>query len=107
MRSEVEVYAEQDTPALFLRCRRYGDETAEETSYATVPEAVKSFVLTFNQCLHDQNVYDVQSMYEISFNKLTDKYFKTMPWPSAAQIAGLVDNGAFPPRRHRPLTLAN
>jgi hypothetical protein len=95
-------YRPTDADGTFRR-RRYGDEGAEETSYATVPEAVKSFVLTFNQCLHDQNVYDVQSMYEISFNKLTDKYFKTVPWPSASSIAGLVDNGALRQRRRRRL----
>ena len=29
------------------------------------------------------NVYEVHSIYENSFNKLTDRYYKSSPWPPA------------------------
>ena len=34
----------------------------------------------------------VHSIYENSFNKLTDRYYKNAPWPPAEAIAPLVDN---------------
>jgi len=36
-------------------------------------------------------VYEILSMYESSFAKITDKYFKASPWPSVDAIAPYVD----------------
>src|SRR4051812_15572817 len=62
-----------------------------------VPEVVKQFVSYFHRhikgasvtvspfllltALLDGNVVDINSMYENSFNKITEKYFKNIPWP--------------------------
>jgi len=42
--------------------------------------------------VRDRNVYEVHSIYENSFNKLTDRYYKSSPWPPADAIAPLVDS---------------
>ncbi|EDO28355.1 predicted protein, partial [Nematostella vectensis] len=36
------------------------------------------------------NLYEIQSIYENGFNKLTDRYFNKTPWPEAEFIAPLV-----------------
>jgi translation initiation factor 3 subunit L len=42
--------------------------------------------------MRDCNVQEVHSIYENSFNKLTDRYYKLSPWPPAEAISPLVDN---------------
>jgi len=39
----------------------------------------------------ERNVPEIHSMYEVSFPKLSDRYFKTGSWPPAQAIADLVD----------------
>lgn len=60
-----------------------------------IPEVIKSFLLYFHRHLKEQTVYEIHSIYENSFNKLTEKYFKTTPWPPAEAVAPLVENGWF------------
>lgn len=60
----------------------------------TIPEVIKSFLLYFHRHMKEQNVYEIHSIYENSFNKLTEKYFKQTPWPPAEAVAPLVENGA-------------
>ena len=57
-----------------------------------VPDVIQSFVVYFQKNLRERNVYEVHSIYESSFNQLTDRYYKTSPWPPAEAIAPLVDN---------------
>ena len=57
-----------------------------------VPDVIRSFVVYFQKNLRERNVYEVHSIYESSFNQLTDRYYKTSPWPPAEAIAPLVDN---------------
>ena len=39
----------------------------------------------------ERNIPEIQSMYEISFPKLSERYFKNGPWPAAELVADLVD----------------
>lgn len=39
----------------------------------------------------ERNVPEIQSMYEVSFTKLSERYFKTSAWPPAEAVADLVD----------------
>ena len=39
----------------------------------------------------ERNIPEIQSMYEVSFLKLSDRYFKTTPWPPVEAIRDLVD----------------
>jgi len=61
-------------------------------TFIPVPEVVKQFVTYLRHHIQDKHVFDILSMYENSFNKITEKYFKQSPWPSAESIANLVDN---------------
>ena len=42
--------------------------------------------------IKEGNVYEVNNLYENSFPKLTDQYFKTSPWPEAEDIAPYVSD---------------
>lgn len=65
---------------------------AEDRPSYELPEMIRLFVVYFQKNLRDRNVYEVHSIYENSFNKLTDRYYKNSPWPPAEAIAPLVDN---------------
>lgn len=52
---------------------------------------VSTFVRYFYRHIREKNVYEILSMYETSFAKITDKYFKATPWPTAEAIAPDVD----------------
>jgi len=57
-----------------------------------MPDVIRSFIVFFQKQTRDGNVYEVHSIYENSFNKLTDRYYKNSPWPPAEAISPLVDN---------------
>jgi len=57
-----------------------------------IPDVVKQFITYFYRHIKERAVFDIHSMYENSFNKITEKYFKQTPWPSAEAIAPLVNN---------------
>lgn len=65
-------------------------EVQQSATYAVIPEVIKNFIHYFHKHINDQNLFEIQSMYENSFNKLTDRYYKTTPWPEAEAIAPLV-----------------
>jgi len=66
-------------------------DTADLSRY-DLPDVIRSFIVYFQKNVRDCNVYEVHSIYENSFNKLTDRYYKTSPWPPAEAIAPLVDS---------------
>lgn len=63
----------------------------DSTLQYEMPDVVRSFVVFFQKQVRDGNVFEVHSIYETSFNKLTDRYFKSSPWPPADAISPLVD----------------
>lgn len=46
----------------------------------------------FHRHIKDANVHEIHSIYENSWNKLTDVYYKNSSWPPAEAIAGFVNN---------------
>jgi len=66
------------------------DAEADFSQYE-MPDVIRSFVVYFQKNLRDRNVYEVHSIYENSFNKLTDRYYKNSSWPPAEVISPLVD----------------
>ena len=44
---------------------------------------------------HTQNVQEILNIYEIEFNKLSDRWFTEDPWPESERVAALdgVGNG--------------
>lgn len=99
-----EFIASTDLPNFTLHPTEFDEEhpeLEEDRLYDTVtptyvvPEVVKQFVSYFHRHIKDRNVYDIYSMYENTFNKITDKYFKHSPWPPAESISALVHHGTF------------
>uniref|UniRef100_A0A672GVW4 Eukaryotic translation initiation factor 3 subunit L n=1 Tax=Salarias fasciatus TaxID=181472 RepID=A0A672GVW4_SALFA len=86
----------------------------EQQTYHVIPEVIKNFLQYFHKTISDlidqkvyelqsnrvssesieQKIYEIQDVYENSWNKLTDRFFKTSPWPEAEGIASLVGNDA-------------
>lgn len=64
----------------------------EHMEDAVVPDMVKTFVVYFYRHIREKNVYEILSMYETSFQKLTERFYKASSWPSVTAIAPLVDN---------------
>lgn len=58
-----------------------------------VPD-VKNFIRKFNSKLRSCDTYEIQNLYDIEFQKLTERFFKGSPWPSAEAVkaADIVDN---------------
>ncbi|KAJ3694538.1 hypothetical protein LUZ60_010018 [Juncus effusus] len=56
-----------------------------------VPDSVKTFVVHLYRYIREKNVYEINQMYEGSFNRLTDRMFREAPWPTAEAIAPYVD----------------
>ena len=66
-----------------------GDPAMDRMEY-TVPDQVKKFLQYFQDMIKEGNVYEVNNLYENSFPKLTEQFFKTSPWPEAEDIAPYV-----------------
>lgn len=61
-------------------------------SQSYIPDVVQKFLLYFQQCLHDGNIYELHACYDNSFNKLTEKFYKNTNWPSPSAISSLINN---------------
>lgn len=57
-----------------------------------VPDSVKTFVVHLYRHIREKNVYEIHQMYETSFQTLSERMFKDIPWPSAEAVATYVDN---------------
>ena len=57
-----------------------------------VPDQVKKFLQYFQDMINEKNVYEVNNLYENSFPKLTETFFKTSPWPEADEVAPYVND---------------
>uniref|UniRef100_A0A8W8MD78 Eukaryotic translation initiation factor 3 subunit L n=1 Tax=Magallana gigas TaxID=29159 RepID=A0A8W8MD78_MAGGI len=67
-------------------------ERQYQQSTYIVPDIIKSFLTYFQKSITEQNVYEIQNAYENGFNKLTERFFKTSPWPEAEVVAPIVQN---------------
>jgi len=64
---------------------------AYEREIGIVPDIVKQYVVYLYRHIRERNIPEIHSMYEVSFPKLSDRYFKTSSWPSVEAISDLVD----------------
>jgi len=62
------------------------------TTVTQIPEPVKNFLLVFQHALNHRNVYQIQNIYETGFDRMTEQYFKTRPWPAVDDVEGVVGN---------------
>lgn len=56
-----------------------------------MPDSVKNFLIYFRNNINEGLVFELQSLYELSWPKLTEDYFEKRPWPEEAEVAELVD----------------
>lgn len=55
-----------------------------------IPEVVRNFLMYLAKAISEGNVYELQSMYENSYVKLTERFYKATPWPLAKDVASIV-----------------
>jgi len=67
-------------------------DRTKEMELAMVPDVVKQFVMYFYRHIRERNLSEIYSMYDVSFTKLSQKFFKAAAWPSADVVAELVDH---------------
>jgi len=67
-------------------------ENEREKKEEEVPETVKTFVVLFNRRILRRNPYEIQNMYTVDFNRITERFFKASAWPNPDSIAPLVEN---------------
>lgn len=68
------------------------DQTPVTQEYKyNLPEVIKNFITYFLRHIKEPSVHEIHNLYENSFNKLTEKYFKSSPWPSVEAIKTIVD----------------
>lgn len=89
-------YGYRDVDQQYDSSHGYGynqDDGKESTPMPTyhVPEEIKRFIHYFHQHIVEQNLYEIQSIYENGFNKLTERYFAKSPWPEPEYINTVVD----------------
>jgi hypothetical protein len=71
----------------------FPNDEALDPQQFMVPEVVKQFVCYLHKYIRERKVSEIHTMYETSFNNITEKYFKQDAWPDAESIAPLVSNG--------------
>ncbi|KAJ1569964.1 Eukaryotic translation initiation factor 3 subunit L, partial [Nowakowskiella sp. JEL0078] len=57
-----------------------------------VPDLVRNFIVHFYRAFADANTWELHSIYENSFNRLSEKLFQKQPWPEPEAIAPLANN---------------
>jgi len=81
-----------ETPAAVPR---YEDEAGPEPVATTddmyVPEPVKKFIPDLHRAFLSRDVAGILALYEGAFTDLSEKYYKSSPWPKVEVIAPLVD----------------
>lgn len=55
-----------------------------------IPEPVKKFLTYFRDMIAEGNAFEIANLYETSFPKLTEDFFKTSPWPESEVVAKYV-----------------
>jgi translation initiation factor 3 subunit L len=61
-------------------------------SFSSLPEAVRQYLTYFHQCFEGRNTAELHTLYEQTFQILSDRYYKAAAWPSASAIAEIVNN---------------
>lgn len=69
------------------------DQTTQQYQEVQIPEVVKNFIVFFHRNILENNVYELHSIYEHSFNKLTEKFYAKESWPEPEAISPLVNDG--------------
>ncbi|KAG0296198.1 hypothetical protein BGZ96_009993 [Linnemannia gamsii] len=68
------------------------DQTSQQYQEVLIPEVVKNFIVFFHRNVLENNTHELHSIYEHSFNKLTEKFYAKESWPEPEAIAPLVND---------------
>lgn len=60
-------------------------------AFADVPEAVKQYLNYFQKRFADRNVSELHVLYEQNFQNISERYYKSSPWPTVDQVAGILE----------------
>lgn len=61
-----------------------------------VPDVVKDFLRYFRDAVvFKRDIGVIHNVYEQSWNKLTERYYRNTSWPPVESVAPLVDDGTF------------
>lgn len=60
--------------------------------YREVPDIVVRFLSQMYQSFLDRNISELHYLYEQAFTTISERYFKTVTWPSAETVAQYVQN---------------
>lgn len=60
-----------------------------------IPEPVKKFLQYFQEMIREGNIFEVNNLYETTFPKLTEQFFKASPWPEPEDILPYVTDDAY------------
>lgn len=70
----------------------------DQTDATYVPDEIKRFIRDFQAALHKGDLHRVHELYEGEFNKYSEKYYASNPWPPfdlIAQIDGVGNDALF------------
>ncbi|KAK9880836.1 hypothetical protein WA026_013162 [Henosepilachna vigintioctopunctata] len=62
----------------------------EYRHYYSIPDFVNNFLSYFRNCVKEGLVFELQTLYEQSWPKITEDYFEKTPWPEESDVAALV-----------------
>lgn len=65
-------------------------QQAAAQALAAIPDAVRKYIILFQQAVANGNLSEITTAYEASWNRLTEKYYQRSEWPEAEVIAPLV-----------------
>jgi len=60
-----------------------------------IPDQVKKFLQYFQEMIKEGNIFEVNSLYETTFPKLTEQFYKGSPWPEPEDILPYVTDDEF------------
>jgi translation initiation factor 3 subunit L len=68
------------------------EEVRTTQTRLNVPDVVRSFLVYFERQVAEKNVMEIQNVYELSFNKLSERFYKNAPWPEVEHIEQIVEH---------------
>eukprot|EP01087_Luapelamoeba_hula_P007984 TRINITY_DN1979_c0_g1_i1.p1 TRINITY_DN1979_c0_g1~~TRINITY_DN1979_c0_g1_i1.p1 ORF type:complete len:564 (+),score=113.11 TRINITY_DN1979_c0_g1_i1:39-1730(+) len=57
-----------------------------------IPDKIRNFIVNFHKQVTQRNVEEIAVLYDSTFRKLTEAYYKQTSWPSSDQVSSLVNN---------------
>jgi len=53
---------------------------------------IKNFIFYFHQQIKNRSIDSIRTIYETDWGRMSEKYYKSTPWPQASAISSLVNN---------------